>query len=93
MNQDQLNYISEKVDIHWKRLARSLEIEDKIIDNIEVNRDLSRFEDKCWQIFKKDKGQVGRQSLNSSLDDIGKSNLKIESQTNQMQEESKEIFD
>lgn len=93
MNQDQLNYISEKVDIHWKRLARNREIEDKIIDNIEVNRDLSRFEGKCWQIFKKDKGQVGRQSLNSSLDDIGKSNLKIESQTNQMQEESKEIFD
>ena len=93
MNQDQLNYISEKVDIHWKRLARNREIEDKSIDNIEVNRDLSRFEDKCWQIFKKDKVQVGRQSLNSSLDDIGKSNLKIESQTNQMQEESKEIFD
>ena len=56
MNQDQLNCISEKVDIHWKRLALNREIEDKIIDNIEVNRDLSRFEDKCWQIFKKDKG-------------------------------------
>ena len=44
-------YISQKVGIKWKRLARNLEIEDEVIDEIGKIADNANSANKCMAVF------------------------------------------
>ena len=44
-------YISQKVGIKWKRLARNLEVEDRVIDIIDESVDNTDFANKCMAVF------------------------------------------
>lgn len=75
----------------WKRLARNLEIEDEVVDNINLSKDIKTLEEKCSEVFReylRKNESIGRKSLNSILEDIGKHNQKIESL--EMEEENLE---
>ena len=76
---DQLRNISVGVD--WKRLARNLELEDGVVDNINLNKDYPTLEEKCCLVFQESlrKRKIGRKFLNKIFEDIGKHSLKIES--------------
>ena len=66
----------------WKRLARNLEIEDEVVDNINLNDDFASLEDKCREVFKqyhRKNERIRREFLNNIFEDIGKHNQKIES--------------
>ena len=47
------SFISQKVGLKWKRFARNLEIYDYVIDDIDVNEDNVRLEDKCLAVINK----------------------------------------
>lgn len=47
------SFISQKVGLKWKRFARNLEIDDYVIDDIDVNEDNVRLEDKCLAVINK----------------------------------------
>lgn len=47
------SFISQKVGIKWKRFARNLEIDDNVIDDIDVDEDNVRLEDKCLAVINK----------------------------------------
>ena len=46
-------YITEKIGKDWKKLARNLNVDDEILDNIEEDKNLTDIEDKLRQIFRK----------------------------------------
>ena len=64
-------------DLHQKRLASSLEIENEVVDKNNLNKIFSTLEDRCLEVFKEYFGKneyIGHESLHN-----GKHNQKIES--------------
>ena len=53
LDSEMRRYITEKIGKDWKKLARNLNIDDEILDNIEEDKNLTDIEDKLRQIFRK----------------------------------------
>lgn len=53
LDSEMRRYITEKISKDWKKLARNLNIGDEVVDDIEEDRNVTRLEDKCQQVFLK----------------------------------------
>ena len=53
LDSEMRRYVTEKIGKDWKKLARNLNIDDEILDNIEEDKNLTDIEDKLRQIFRK----------------------------------------
>lgn len=58
LDDDMLNFLSEKIGMEYKRLARNLDINDQEIEEIDNIRNLN-LQDKCFRVFRKLKRDNG----------------------------------
>ena len=83
-NSDIALHISQNIGGEWKRLARNLNIDDAVIDNIVEDRNLTSLTDKCRKVF----DVLGKETkitwyvVKEALHEIGKLNIMAECEEN-----------